>query len=150
MRRAVWGALVCVSVCSVFVEAQATGDSAPAIAIGETAVAAGDSQLSAALSAAMASELERRSDVRLARGRRDARYVMRGSVVQLEERNVSDGLEVRCAVSIVVADAHGGSVRALLFGRAGARGVDDRERLTRAALYAAVRGALRAVGQHLR
>jgi hypothetical protein len=144
------GAVVLVAACSVLVAAHAAGDAPPAIAVGEMGATSGGPAAADALKNALQRALADRRDVRLAPDPRRARYVVSGSVVQLEQRNVSDGLEVRCAVSLVVANAHGGAVRAFLSGRAGARGVDDPDRLTRAALEAAIRGALRRLGTQLR
>lgn len=72
---------------------------------------------------------------------RRADLVVRGSIVRWERRNVGGALEVRCEVSIIVSDA-GGSIRAMLRGRGGARGGSE-DRLSEDALRAAVRGALR-------
>lgn len=149
MRRARGGALALVLSSCVFVSAHAAGDAPAAVAIGEVAAPVGGPRFARALGAAIERSLADRGDVRLASDPRRARYVLRGSVVQLERVAVNDGVEVRCAVSLIVADARGGTVRALLSGRAGARGVDDPERLARAALEAAVRGALRPLGTHL-
>ena len=68
--------------------------------------------------------------------------------VAVGETGGAEGLEVRCEVSLVVADARGGAVRAMLRGRAGARGGTDAARLQGNALRAAVRGALRPLAQH--
>lgn len=149
MRRARLGALVLAVSLSVFCAAHAAGDAPPAIAVGEMAATAGGPRTADALESAIETELSGRRDVRLATDERRARYVLRGSVVQLERREVSDGIEIRVAVSLIVAD-RGGSVRAMLSGRAGARGVDDPDRLADAALAAAVRGALRPLGSQLR
>ena len=72
---------------------------------------------------------------------RDARWVVRGSVTQLSRDPVPNGLEVHCAVSLIVADARGGAVRVLLNGHASARG-DDGDALATMALTAAVREAI--------
>lgn len=149
MRRAEVSAVALALSMSVFCAAHAAGDAPPAIAVGEMAASAGGVATASALGDAVESELSSRRDVRLAPDARRARFVLRGTVVQLERRQVSDGLEVRCEVSLIVAD-RGGSVRAMLSGRAGARGVDDPEQLAHAALEAAVRGALRPLGSQLR
>ncbi|UJR81549.1 hypothetical protein [Sandaracinus amylolyticus] len=145
MRRTWSGAIALVMSWSVFVAAHAAGDAPPTIAVGETAAREGGPAIAGALGDALSEEIAARRDVRLTEDTRRARWVVRGSVVQLDEHAVADGLEVRCEVSLIVADARGGSVRAMLQGRAGARGVDDPERLARAALQAAVRGALRPI-----
>lgn len=150
MRRSMSGALALVISWSVLAAAHAAGDAPPTIAIGETAAQVGGAAVAGALSTSIERAIEARRDVRLAPDARRARWVVRGSVVRLERRSVADGLEVRCEVSLIVADARGGSVRAMLAGRAGARGVDDPDRLAQAALDAAVRGALRPLGTQLR
>jgi hypothetical protein len=76
---------------------------------------------------------------------RGADLVVRGSIVRWERRNVGGSLEVRCEVSLIVSDA-GGSIRAMLRGRGGARGGTD-ARLSEDALRAAVRGALRPLAE---
>ena len=148
MHRAVTGALALALSSVVLVAARAAGDAPPAIAIGEIAAPATTSrELVVGL---LETELQGRDDVRLASSARRARYVLRGSVVHLEQRGVADGIEVRCEISLIVSEARGGAIRALLSGRAGARGVDDPERLARAALEGAVHGALRPLGDRLR
>ncbi len=59
-------------------------------------------------------------------------------------------MEVDCEVSLILADARGGSVRVMLSGRAGARGGADGDGVERAAVGAAVRGALRPLPRTLR
>lgn len=75
-----------------------------------------------------------------------AEVVLRGSIVRWERHRVANQTEVRCEVSVIVADARGGSIRAMLRGRGGARGGGSAERLSHDALRAAVRGALRPLG----
>ena len=77
-----------------------------------------------------------------------AELELRGTVNEVRRRHLSDGVEVSARVTVVVADARGGAVRAMLTGRAGARGGGDPERLTRSALDAAVRTALRSFSDH--
>jgi hypothetical protein len=72
-----------------------------------------------------------------------ARYILEGSVTRLERRRAQGGTEVKCEVSLLLSEKTGGSVRALLDGRAGATGEGPTERLESAALQGAVRGALR-------
>jgi len=112
------------------------------VAVGETGATTGGPRMARALSAALARALDGRADVRLT-GRRQAQLVVRGSVVRLERRHRARELEVRCEVSLIVADARGGSIRAMLRGRAGARGGGDAAHLSDSALRAAVRSALR-------
>ena len=95
------------------------------------------------LEEAMRTELERSPDLQVVTAR-NAELVLRGTVVEHRLRVMHGGeVEVRCEVSVVVADARGGSIRAMLRGRAGARGGDDSASLRENALRAAVRGALR-------
>lgn len=150
MRRAGSGAVALVMCWSVLFAARAAGDAPPSIAVGETASEVGGPAVATALSTSIERAISSRRDVRLSHDQRRARWVVRGSVVSLDRREVEDGLEVRCAVSLIVTDGRGGSVRAMLEGRAGARGVDDPDRLAQAALDAAVRGALRPLGTQLR
>lgn len=77
-----------------------------------------------------------------------AQLELRGTVAELSRSQLHDGMEVRARVTVVVADAHGGAVRAMLTGRAGARGGADVDRLSENALRAAVRGALRSLSAH--
>lgn len=79
---------------------------------------------------------------------RRAELELRATVAELRSQRTHEGVEVRARVTVVVADARGGAVRAMLTGRAGARGGDDVNRLSDNALRAAVRGALRSIGQH--
>ena len=81
-------------------------------------------------------------------GRGRAELELRGSVAELQRRSTHDGVEVRARVTVIVADARGGAVRAMLTGRAGARGGGDVDRLSRNALRGAVRGALRSLAEH--
>ncbi len=81
-------------------------------------------------------------------GRGRAELELRASVAELERRQGDDGMEVRARVTVIVSDARGGAVRAMLTGRAGARGGSDVEQLSRNALRGAVRSALRSLSQH--
>src|SRR5690606_4765970 len=115
----------------------------PALRIASGEVAANDGDRAAAR--ARSEELERASaaqpDVEHAPLRRAAR-VLRGSVVRMARERLAGGLEVRCEVPVLVTDG-GGSIRAMLRGRGGARGGGDPARLSSDAMRAAVRGALR-------
>ncbi len=115
--------------------------SALRIAVGEVASNDGDRAAARALSEELARAIEQQPDVDLA-PRRRAELVLRGSVVRMTRERVAGGLEVRCEVSVIVTDG-GGSIRAMLRGRGGARGGGDPARLSSDALRAAVRGALR-------
>jgi len=77
--------------------------------------------------------------------RRRAQLELRGTVAEVTRRTVHDGVEIRARVMVVVSDARGGAVRAMVTGRAGARGGADPAQLRRNALRAAVRGALRSL-----
>jgi hypothetical protein len=116
------------------------------VALGEIGAADGAPGAAAALGEALERELRGRDDVQLT-GPRRAQLVLRGSVTRLDRRRVGPQLEVRCEVSVIVADARGGSIRAMLRGRAGARGADA-ARLSENAMRAAVRGALRPLATH--
>ncbi|MEC7524922.1 MAG: hypothetical protein VYE22_33890 [Myxococcota bacterium] len=141
-RRLSFGAVAAMAVLYASHPSSAQRDRAVRVAVGET----GGAQRQA-LAGAISEALDRAPDVRLApAGRAD--LVVRGSIVRLERTRVAEGLEVRCEVSLVVADARGGAVRAMLRGRAGARGGTDVARLQGNALRAAVRGALRPLAQH--
>jgi hypothetical protein len=127
--------------------AQAVGARA-AIAVGDFGARAGGVTASDELELAMRSALSTHPRATLAGDRADARFVVTGSVVELSERELADDeREVRCRVSIVVADARGGSVRAMLEGRAGVRGGGSEESLRRSALRGAVQSALRSIDQ---
>ncbi len=114
---------------------------APIVAVGETGALTSSPVAAGALREALVRELGRLPSLRVASAR-EARYVVRGSVTRLDRSPVGSEVQVRCEVSLIVADARGGSIRLMLSGRAGARG-SDAVTLERAALDAAVRGALR-------
>lgn len=118
------------------------------IAVGAVAANEGGTTAARALSRALAEALEAQPHVDVT-PRRRAELVLRGSVLRLERTRVGSGLEVRCEVSVVVTDG-GGSIRAMLRGRGGARGGGDPARLSSDALRAAVRGALRPLSTHRR
>lgn len=139
-------AFVCL-VISVQVLAQSAPTRLP-IAIGDTGAVVGGAPAAAALEEALEAALEDREDLRVSDASH-ARFVVTASVTELSERDSGAEREVRCAVSVVVAD-RGGSVRAMLAGRAGARGEDEAGVLAERALLAAVRGALRPLGGTLR
>lgn len=111
------------------------------VAVGAVAASEGGATAARELSRALADVVGARPDVRLT-PRRRADLVLRGSIVRMERTRVDGGVEVRCEVSVVVTDG-GGSIRAMLRGRGGARGDGDVAHLSRDALRAAVRGALR-------
>ncbi len=94
------------------------------------------------LGEALRDTLRRTRDVRLT-DRPRAQLVLRGSVQRIERRVVDGQVQIDCEVSVIVADARGGAIRAMLRGRAGARGGTDEAALSGNALRAAVRGALR-------
>jgi len=114
------------------------------IAIGETTA---PSALNGALRDALRDELGGVSSVRVTSTRR-ARYVLRGSITHIDERRESDRME--CEVSLILADRRGGNIRLILEGRAAARLPQGEEAITRLrpeVLRAAVRGALRPLGE---
>ncbi len=120
------------------------------VAVGETAATSlGHSPaLARALRSALESELSTLGGVRLA-SPRHARWVLRGTVTRFDHHRVGRDLEVRCVVSLIVAERRGGAVRMFLSGRAGARGGAAPASLEDAALHAAVRGAIRPLGRQL-
>jgi hypothetical protein len=137
-RSAFAVALAWMVVCAPDVSAQR---SALRIAVGEVGASDGDRAAARALSRELALAIEQQPDADLA-PRRRAELVLRGSVVRMTSERVAGGLEVRCEVSVIVTDG-GGSIRAMLRGRGGARGGGDPAQLSSDALRAAVRGALR-------
>jgi hypothetical protein len=137
-------ALALVAVCVPrAIEAQrGSAGRAVRIAVGEIAARDGGPRAAQALSRALVEALEAQPSIHVAPPPR-ADLVVRGSLVRLDRHAVEGGVEVRCEVSLIVAEARGGSIRAMLRGRGGARGGGDPARLSNAALRAAVRGALR-------
>jgi hypothetical protein len=115
---------------------------------GHLPVAIGDIR-SPALRRALEGEIDSVGGLRLSSQER-ARFVVEGSLTRLERRNIEHGMEVDCEVSLLLADARGGTVRLMLSGRAGARGGMDGDAVERAAVEAAVRGALRPLPRTLR
>jgi hypothetical protein len=119
-----------------------------AIVVGDTGARTGPPTAREELDVALRTALASHPSVTLSEDRLHARFVVTGSVVELSERDVApDEREVRCRVSIVVADARGGSVRAMLEGRAGVRGGGRGDSLRRSALRGAVASALRSIDQ---
>ena len=112
------------------------------IVIEDTGAVVGGAPAAAALEGALHAALEGQPGFRVEGRASRARYVITGSVTEWTTRDVIDGHEFRCGVSIVVADAHG-AVRAMLSGRAAARGEGDLGELSQRALLAATRSALR-------
>ena len=120
----------------------------PRVSIGETATPNNRRDVAHALRVALTQEIASMRNVELSPSN-NARFVLRGSITRLEQRRVQEGLSVACEVSVVVAESRNGSVRMMLRGSADARGDSDRARLERAALEAAVRGAVRPLAQTL-
>lgn len=112
------------------------------VAIGELSGA----RVPMAFSRAVGEALEAHPEVRVTSSS-GADLVVRGSIVSMRQTRVDGNTEIRCEVSMVVADARGGAIRAMLHGRGGARGDGAVDRLSHDALRAAVRGALRPLGQ---
>lgn len=75
--------------------------------------------------------------------RQDADFVLWGSVTRLSNRVAAGEREIDCKVSVIVADARGGSIRFTLAGHAVARGDLHSNALAADAMSAAVRGALK-------
>jgi hypothetical protein len=119
-----------------------------AIAIGDFAPIQGQAGSDNELEQAIRWALSTHPSVTLSPDRTRARFIVTGSVVELSHHLVAQGeREVRCRVSIVVADARGGSVRAMLEGRAGVRGGGTEEAMRRSAVRGAVASALRSIAQ---
>ena len=119
------------------------------VAVCETGATVATPGAARALRQALADELGLATGLRLAPVP-SARYVVRGSVTRLVQEPADDDVSVRCEVSLLVAEARGGNVRFVLSGRASARGDErDHARLARAALRAAVHGALQPLNQTL-
>jgi len=116
------------------------------VAVGQTGSTVG-ARSAEALSQTLATELAARADVELATGIR-AQIVVGGAVVAFERTSRGDQIEIHCEVSLIVSDARGGAIRAMLRGRGGARGSNPAQ-LSRDALRAAVRGALRPLASQL-
>ncbi len=141
-RRWFLGAIALTSMAALSVsDAQASPTRVLDVAVGATAARAGDATTGDALHAALVAAIEERPDLRLVDSRR-ADVVLRGSVTRLAAPNPEDG--VSCEVQIVVADRQG-NVRAMLNGRARARG-RDADRLRRSVIRGAARGAIRPLG----
>lgn len=151
MKRTFGGLLLALSICSVSLPgAVVRGQRAPlAVAVGDTGTRVGGARVADALEAALHQAIARESGRLVEAGPGRARFVVTGSVTELEVREGEPEHEVRIAVSLIVAD-RGGSVRAMLSGRAGARGDGDPGALTEDALLAAVRSAMRPLGDSLR
>lgn len=133
--------------CAPPLPALALGPSTSMVAVGETGAQTSSPRDAGALRDALVREIGRLPSLRLAEPNR-ARYVVRGSITQLDRRARGSEVEVRCEVSLVVSEARGGSIRMMLSGRAGARGGNG-ESLEHAALEAAVHGALRPLSSSL-
>ncbi len=124
------------------------GETRAAIAVGDAGARAGGPTASSELELALRSALATHPSVTLSPDRTHARFVVTGSVVELSQHPLAEGeREIRCRVSLVVADAHGGAVRAMLEGRAGVRGGGTEDAMRRSAVRGAVTSALRSIAQ---
>ena len=146
-RRSVMAWLICATLVLGYVwlpVAPAFGQSGRStpIAVGSTGSAVAPPGMEGVLRSALSEEIASLGGVRLEEPAH-ARFVVQGAVTRLERRDARPGVEVQCEVSLVVSDARGGAVRVMLSGRAGARGTEAGDAVERAALQAAVRGALR-------
>jgi hypothetical protein len=141
LSRAALAAFV-IAVVSTPVQAQ----SLLRVAVGQTGSTVG-ARSAEALSETLQAELAARTDIELATNVR-AQIVVGGAVVSFERTTRGDQIEIHCEVSLIVSDARGGAIRAMLRGRGGARG-SDATQLSRDALRAAVRGALRPLASQL-
>lgn len=150
VRRIAAGTGACALVVALFCTARPSAAQrfeALSVAVGETAALAEAAVLAPELRAALADELAHRPEMRLA-PMRSASLVVRGSITRLERVRSGDHGQVRCEVSLIIAERRGGSVRAMVRGRASAQGTLGIA-LDRAVIRAAVRGALRPLGQSL-
>jgi hypothetical protein len=118
-----------------------------AVAVGETAALVEATALAPELRAALADELAHHPELRLS-PMGSANLVVRGSITRLERSRAGDHGQVRCEVSLIVAERRGGAVRAMVSGRASGQGTLG-VALDRAVIHAAVRGALRPLGRSL-
>lgn len=124
------------------------GDTRAAIAVGDAGARVGGVDASSELEQALRTALATHPSVTLSPDRSHARFVVTGSVVELSQHALAEGeREIRCRVSLVVADAHGGAVRAMLEGRAGVRGGGTEDAMRRSAVRGAVQSALRSIAQ---
>ncbi len=110
------------------------------VAVGETAALVDAAVLVPELRDALSAEVSMNPRLRLS-APGAASVVLRGSITRLERTAMGARSHVRCEISLIVADRRGGSVRAMLRGRASAQGTPGRS-LDRAVIRAAVRGAL--------
>ncbi|MFN7697814.1 MAG: hypothetical protein ACK6CU_03115 [Deltaproteobacteria bacterium] len=128
--------------------ARAVANAQTAIALGEFASVGGQAGSDNELELAIRSALTTLPSVTVSPDRARARFVVTGSVVELTHHVLAQGeREVRCRVSIVVSDARGGAVRAMLEGRAGVRGGGTEQSMRRSAMRGAVASALRTIAQ---
>jgi hypothetical protein len=150
VQRIAVGTGACALVFALFCTARPSAAQrlqALSVAVGETAALAEAAALGPELRVALAEELSQNPDLRLA-PLQAASVVVRGSITRLERTSSGSHGQVRCEVSLIVADRRGGSVRAMVSGRASAQGTLGRA-LDRAVIRAAVRGALRPLGRTL-
>src|SRR5262245_6778304 len=104
-----------IAIASICVPTSSAQQPTLRIAVGDTGSAVGP-RSAQALSDTLTREIAAREDVVLtAPGRAD--YVVGGAVVRYERTSQNGQLEIHCEVSLVVTDARGGSIRAMLHGR---------------------------------
>lgn len=111
------------------------------VALAEAATDTVDANTLRTLNDSMHDNLSQQRGVQLV-SREQADFVIWGAVTHLSNRVQQGEREVDCNVSVIVAEARGGSIRFTLAGRAVARGDVRSNALTNEAMTAAVRGAL--------
>jgi hypothetical protein len=82
--------------------------------------------------------------------RQRARYVVDASLLRIGREAGSAGPELRCEVTLFVSDSDSGALHAVLSGRGGTRDADALHDATHTVLSAAVRSAVRPLGETLR
>lgn len=142
-RLAVFGGLVVAVAAMLATTAQSEASARRSIRVALEAPAGVDVDAATlrALNDSMRSSLTQQRGLQVVeRGQAD--FVLWGSVTRLSDRVDRGRREVDCNVSVIVADAVGGSIRFTLAGRAVARGDQRSLLLTNQAMGAAVRGAM--------
>jgi len=147
MRSTLGSALViaCITACGAMLVADhaiAQGTPRTRVAIADLGVSKGREAATGALRTAIAHELA--TSVSVTDVNR-ARWIVHGAITRLESSRRGADTEAHCEVSLIVADARGGAMRATLVGRAHARGRSSARVLERQAMQGAVRGALRSI-----
>jgi hypothetical protein len=120
----------------------------PTVAVADIAAHDGNGFAAEALRLVIDEALREVGGIRVTTQQR-ATYIVRGSITELKQSHEGGDRRIDCQVSIVVSDAQGGAMRLLLAGRGAARGKMKVGPLARQALTAAVRSALKPMGNSL-